>query len=203
MRVGRARHRPSCLEDLHPRVVLGEFRLLRTPQFDHAADLGGRHGGERQVVPWREADHPTLTHRCVGGEPSVVAVRRHRCIREQCSEVVGEHERGVVVRVADPAGTLVARTEVAVGVVRGRSRRRLAGGAVPWSLGPLRRHDHPVARQRVATSVGVDRRIERHAATVDPTGPLNRSSRANNARPAAIVGAVRPPTRTSGGTPRW
>ena len=28
MRVGRARHRPSCLEDLHPRVALREFRLL-------------------------------------------------------------------------------------------------------------------------------------------------------------------------------
>jgi len=146
MRVRRAHHLPAVLEDLHvadPRV--GEqLGVLLGPDVDHALDRVRRQVAQAEVVARRVAHDAARP---------ILAVT----FRNERGEVVREHERAVVVPVAHAAGALVARAEIAGRVLfRQPLGRHALDLSLPRSLRPLRRHQHPLAAQRVEAPVGMD-----------------------------------------------
>ena len=155
VRVRAAHQLALVLERLHPPVAGAQRRRLRRVRVDHRRDVGGRHLGQRQIVARREADHAARAPHALRPEqrPAVGVVDRAVGVLQR-REVVVEHERAAVARVGDAARALVARAEVAAGIVRRplAARRRLVT-PLPRPLRALGRHQHPLAGQRVEAAV--------------------------------------------------
>ena len=115
------------------------------PRLDNAHNVVDAHLGDREVVPRRKADDVALAARVLGPEQArdgrvvVGGRRRGDLVGEEGGKVVLEDEGAVVLGGEGAAGALVARAQVALGVVRreGRELRRL-DGSLPGALGAVR-----------------------------------------------------------------
>src|SRR5262245_43416886 len=73
---------------------------------------------------------------------------------DQRREIVVERERRRILRIAGAVVAAVAGTEVAIGVVAWHVVDRDALDlSLPWTIGPLRRHQYPVSAERVETTM--------------------------------------------------
>src|SRR5437016_2587601 len=78
----------------------------------------------------------------------------HRRVRPQRRKVVVEDERVRVVEIARASRPLIARTQIASWIILGKFwRLRLFNLSLPRTVGPLRRYEHPLSRQRVVTTM--------------------------------------------------
>src|SRR5712691_10127567 len=67
-------------------------------------------------------------------------------VRFERGEIVLENECSRVSGIANPAGALVPRAQVAIGVVCGlRGVLRSRHFALPWACGPMRRDQYPLS----------------------------------------------------------
>jgi hypothetical protein len=81
--------------------------------------------------------------------------RLRKDVGQQRGEVVVEGEDGFVIGIVDAAGAGVGGTQVAGGVVGEAGRGdRLAGFALPGTLGALRGDEDPLAEERIVAAVG-------------------------------------------------
>jgi hypothetical protein len=143
VRVARTHRGAAVLEDLDvadARVGAELLDLLR-PDLDDPLDGLLRQRAEVEVVPRRVADDAA---------GAVLA----RALGDERRKVVREHEGAVVVRVPDAARARVPGAEVAGPIVlRQLLARRRLDLPLPRAAAPLRRDEHPLARERVPPPV--------------------------------------------------
>ena len=163
MRVRAAHHRALVLEDLHPRVGRAPSSALCSHQVSMTCSIAGSGQlGQAPAVIGRKADRPGWCRarcraRTAGRSPAAHPARR----LGQRREVVGEDEGPRVIGIAFAGDAQVAGAQVAVGIVRRRSRavRRLPAGP---ARGAWRGAAKPAPRtgQRVEAAMRVVSGIE-------------------------------------------
>jgi hypothetical protein len=145
MRVARPHRSAAVLEDLDvpDALIATELGVLVGPYLDDALNRSLWEVAEPEIVPRGVADHTT---------GAVLS----RAFREECREVVREHEGAIVLGVLRTACARVAGAEIAVrimlGQMLGRGRLDLT---LPGSLRSLRRYEHMLSGERIAAPVGV------------------------------------------------
>ncbi len=158
MRIARAHHRAAILENLHV-LNLGprpQFHELVHPRVHHLAQVGGLHIGDRQIVARRKAHHAANARLRFRHQQSIFLKTAARHVRLQRREIVVENECRCIRRVAHSSRALIARAQVTVRVVsRLRFLLRLLDLPLPRSRGTMRRHQHPLARQRIKSPVRI------------------------------------------------
>ena len=182
MRVRAAHDLAAVLEDLDGGDVSAraEIDRLFDPDVDDALDVGDVHLRQRQVVARREAEHAAEAGFAFRHEQPVLAPLRRR-VRVERGEVVVEHERVPIVRIARAVGAEVAGTEIAIRIMGDRRRGgdRLAL-ALPRALHPVRRDERPFAGQRIEAAVRNLAEIEPdHGSSPLPAGRGRRRRRAS------------------------
>ena len=144
---------PAVLEHLDPAVESTELGRLVTPDVDDSAYLRLPELPQVDVMAWGVAEDPAGPRLGFGAQQPGPIRRRIVRWRERW-EVVGEDEGARVRRVASPAGSRVARAQVARAVERGPCvDLRWLAGAEPWPRVPSCGNEDPLARQRVVASV--------------------------------------------------
>ena len=192
MRVACAHHLAPVLENLHmrnPRHGSKLFELGR-PRPHYSSDLVDTHARERQVMAWSKAHHAADSLFALGDQQpfSSYVEASQRRIFFQSGKVVLKDKRGIILRIQDSTRSLIARTQVAGGIIsRALDRGRCFNQALPRPLRPVRRYQHPLLRDAADASLGAA-----HIATEGRGGThLVNIARAFDARPRTAPRAPR------------
>jgi len=122
---------------LNPAVFPAQFFCLFRSDLNDTTNRFYRHLRERQIMPRRKADDPAIPGDRLTAQKPITGNRRFS-IRQDRSEIVGENIGGGVYGIFRVTGALVARTEIALGVVRGTPFTRCALlFALPRALGAM------------------------------------------------------------------
>src|ERR1017187_7026367 len=116
---------PAILENLHRTDVriTPEFRELSRPGNDHASSFGHAHSAHREIVPWREADHPAPPRFAAGNQKSPFLNFPSGRIWLQRRKIVVKHKRLRVGGVSHSSCSSIAGTKVAARIVSCRRFR--------------------------------------------------------------------------------
>ena len=128
MGIASAHHGAAVFENLYVVDIFqpGQFAKLSDPGVDDQFNLIQRHGGQREIVTGRKADHPA-NPRFRFGDKEAHAVDVDASVRGfwfQGGEIVFKHKGCGVRRIADPAGASVPGAKVAGWVVSRLGCRR-------------------------------------------------------------------------------
>src|SRR5438067_2248948 len=154
--IARAHHRAAILEYLHPvdERHRAEFDVLRDPGLNHLMNRCDTHAREGQIVSRRETGHTTDARLAFSHNQSVFIQRPPRRLRFERSEVIVKDKRGGVRRIARTASACVAGTQVACRIKDGQSLLYdIFYLSLPGTLSALWRDEHPLARERVVTTM--------------------------------------------------
>src|SRR5208283_3101104 len=141
-------------------------------------------GGERKIVPRREADYATSSWlRLSDQQPHALDVETIlRRVRLQCGEVVVKNESRGIGRITNSASPRVSRAKIAIRVVGrlGRARQR-PDFSLPRPHGAVRRDQHPLVGQRIQPAMRIfgEFHVGNLAPFYDEDGPYSASPEKN------------------------
>uniref|UniRef100_A0A1I8IA06 Inhibitor_I29 domain-containing protein n=1 Tax=Macrostomum lignano TaxID=282301 RepID=A0A1I8IA06_9PLAT len=160
-----------------PVAIPGCLGQGRHPGPDNLFSIGFRQPGQGDVTARMIAHHLAAAARLRHAKQTAAAVtvsvgsisggqqrrRRRRCVRHERGEIVIEQVGAGVVGIngaTGTSGTRAQRISMQTGRRLGRAGFASFGLALPGPLGPVRRHQHPVACQRVEPPVRMVLRLE-------------------------------------------
>ena len=154
MRIGRAHYGSAILENLNPGIGLAQLRRLPYPNFDDGIDFGNRHFGQSEIMARRIADDTCCSSQRFQSKQRLQSGFKWRRIGQDRGEIVCEDEGAVIVRIALPIGSDVARAKITLRIIR---RERVGGRALKFALpgahGALRRNQNPFVEQGIVAAM--------------------------------------------------
>src|SRR5215469_9164085 len=159
MRIAASHHLATVFEDLYMVDFrhCGELEILTDPDVNDGTNGGDIHIAQGEVMAGRETNHTAYSRFGLRAQKSSgVAVQSDlRHIQLYRCEVIVEDERRVIARIANSARSLVPWAQIAERIISKHFFFRLPLGLPsPWTLRAMRRHQHPVTRQRIKTAMG-------------------------------------------------
>src|SRR6516164_5212860 len=147
MRIRAAHDVSLILENLNPAVISAQFFGSLCPDLYNSSNGLHRHFRQRQVMPWRKADHLACPGNTLTAQKPAADIRRRRLSTGQHRrKIIRENVGGRVFGIFHATCALVARTKVALRIVRGTfAMCRSLLPALPRALSPMRRDEDPVA----------------------------------------------------------
>src|SRR5450631_2761652 len=167
VRVTGAHHFATVFENLNV-VDSGErsqFAELRSPGPDHLFDLRQAHAGKGQIVARREAHDAAdarLTLRYKQAFVLNIEAAAGRVFLQR-GEIILKNKCGWILWVPYAARAFIPRAQIAGWIVlRPLGRRHLLNRALPRTLRPVRRYQHPLAGESVAPPVRLLVKLQFH-----------------------------------------
>jgi hypothetical protein len=131
-----------------------KLRVLLSPHIDDPSNAVKLHLGKRQIMAWRVADHATETALALRYEQLVPVELLPFSVRQQGGKVVVEDEGLNVGRIAHVTRSLVARAEIAGGIVdQVVLSERLLEHSSPGAGRAMWRDQHPLSSEQIQAAV--------------------------------------------------